>query len=259
METTATRTAAPARAEATQRAKRHWSIPRVATGSILAAWAIMFWFVLFAGRSYLFLASRTAWVIPVGAVLLTIAAIGRLASARSSVRERLSRREAVILALFLIPVALVMILPPQTLGAFAVSRRPAFGTGVASSADDIATGSLTLLEVAGAQATRKGLDALALRAGEPVSFVGFITREPGQPANEFYLNRFIVSCCAADAQGAYIRVVDAPPSGFAENQWVQVDGTIYPLGRDVILVNEGMKKVPVPDQPYLSAGTTTQN
>jgi len=225
----------------------------VATAGVLTAWAVAFWFVLLAGLSPLYLSPRTSWVIPTGAILLSMAAIGRLISMRTSgPPERLSRHEAIVLGLFLLPVALILILPPQTLSAYAVGRRPTFVTGLSTSVSDISTGPLTLLEIAGAQNTRRGLDALATHAGQDVDFTGFVVRTPTTPADEFTLNRFVISCCVADAQRAYIRVVDAPPGKFEVNQWVRVKGTIYPIGRDVILQASSIVPVEKPAQPYLS-------
>jgi len=62
---------------------RKWSASRVAQGVALASWAGLFWFLLFADRTSLYLSSRTAWVVPVGAIGLTIAAIGRFATSRT--------------------------------------------------------------------------------------------------------------------------------------------------------------------------------
>ena len=62
--------------------KLRWSPSRVATGAVLAAWAAFFWFLLVSGRWSLYLSTRTFWVVPTGAVLMTIAAAGRLATAR---------------------------------------------------------------------------------------------------------------------------------------------------------------------------------
>ncbi|MEX0832806.1 MAG: TIGR03943 family protein [Actinomycetota bacterium] len=231
---------------------RSWSIARVAAGAALAAWAFVFWFVLLAGRSSLYLSPRVSWVVPVGAVMLTLAAAGKIASARTAQPEPLTRRDAVTLGLFTIPVVLLLALPPQTLGAYAVGRRPAFATGVSSSAEDIASGDLTLFEVAGAQSTRDGLDALQRRAGETVEWVGFVSRSASTPANELYLNRFIISCCVADAQGANIRIVNVPAGKFQENDWVRVEGTFYPLGRNIIVDADEVVGVPKPAQPYLS-------
>ena len=61
-----------------------WSPARVWTGLAMAAWAALFWFVLVDGRVGLYLSPRTAWLVPMGGVLATAAAAGRLATARTS-------------------------------------------------------------------------------------------------------------------------------------------------------------------------------
>ena len=216
---------------------------RLAEAGVLGAWAGALWFIVLSGRSAFFLSSRTDWVIPAGAVLLTVATIGRLWTLRTEDPEPLRRTEAAILALFLIPTALIVILPPQSLSAFAVSRRPAFASGVSGPGTEIGAGdgTLTMLQVAGAQNTRVGLDELAAHAGDHVSYLGFVTRTPSTPADEFALNRFVISCCAA-----------VPPGTFKIDQWMQVTGTIYPIGRNVILQADKVVAVPKPSQPYLT-------
>src|SRR5205823_4944955 len=52
------------------------SAPRVASGIVLGIWATFFWFLLISGRENLYLSTRTQWVVPIGAVLLTAAAAG---------------------------------------------------------------------------------------------------------------------------------------------------------------------------------------
>ena len=49
---------------------------------MLAAWAGLFWFLWVSGREAFYLSTRTDWVVPIAAVLLTAATVGRLASAR---------------------------------------------------------------------------------------------------------------------------------------------------------------------------------
>jgi uncharacterized repeat protein (TIGR03943 family) len=228
---------------------------RVSAGVALTAWAGLFWFLLVSGRTSLYLSSRTSWVVPVGAVLLTGAAIGRLASARVIDPKPLSRVHAWVLALMVVPVVVTLALPPGTLGSFAASRRGSFArTGFATSAEEISEGQLTLLDVAGAQTSKEGQRALAARAGEQVTFLGFVVREDGTPADEFLLTRFIVSCCISDATVAQLRVVNVPPGRFAEDDWIRVSGTIYPVGREVILDADPASIVPAiePDPPYLT-------
>jgi uncharacterized repeat protein (TIGR03943 family) len=232
-----------------------WSPVRVAGTLVLGAWATLFCFLLVTGRDAFYLSTRTKWVVPVAAMLLTVATLGRLASARAVRPEPLRRREFAVMIAMVVPVLLITILPPATLGSFSAGKRSVVaGAGFSASAGDIATGDLTLVDVAAAQTTPEGERALAKRAGETVDFVGFVTRYGDTLADEFLLTRYVVSCCVADATVAQVRVVNVTPGAFEDNEWVEVTGTIYPIGREVI-VNadaDGIVAVERPERPYLS-------
>jgi uncharacterized membrane protein YcgQ (UPF0703/DUF1980 family) len=62
-----------------------------------------------------------------------------------------------------------------------------------------------------------------------------------------------VSCCVADATVAQVRVVNVTPGAFEDNEWVEVTGTIYPIGREVIVNASTIRGVPRPERPYLSS------
>ncbi len=233
--------------------RRSWSPGRLASALALGAWGTLFWFLLLSGRTTLYLSTRTSWLVPVGATLLTATAIGRLASARVEAAEPLGRREAWVLGAMVLPVILVLALPPATLTSYAASRRSSFvRSGYSTSGGDIASGQLTLLDVAGAQTSKEGLQALVKRAGSEVDFVGFVTRYASTPADEFLLTRFIITCCVADATIAQVRVVDAPPGKFQQDDWVEVTGKIYPLGREILVDASKVVQVPRPARPYLT-------
>lgn len=233
--------------------KRHFSPARVATGVMLASWAVMFWFLLATGRELLYVSTRTRWVVPTGAIILTGAALGRLLTARSPEPEPVGRKEVMILALMMVPVMTVLVLPPTSLGNYAASRRSSFlNAGVSTSAEDLASGSLTLVDLASTPTTELSAQALAQRAGDEVSFIGIVTTYPDTSADEFYLTRFVVTCCVADATVAQVRVVDVTPGKYADGDWVQVDGTFYPIGSDMIVAADSVKEVPQPHNPYLT-------
>lgn len=232
---------------------RHWSPARVATGVMLASWAALFWFLLITGRELLYVSTRTKWVVPTGAVVLTAAAIGRLWSARTPHPEPIATREAWVLGLMMVPVLTVLVLPPASLGTYAASRRSSFlRAGISANPADIASGPLTLIDIASSPATELGQKALASRAGDPVTFVGFVQMYPDTPADEFYLTRFVITCCVADATVAQVRVVDVTPGQFKNGDWVQLTGTFYPLGSEMIVAATNIKKVPQPANPYLT-------
>jgi putative membrane protein len=253
MSATATPIPEPIGRPVAERSRRRWSGSRVGGALVLGAWAALFWFLWLSGREALYLSARTSWVVPVAAVLLTAATIGRAASARAGGAEPIGRREAWVLAAMVLPVVLLLVLPPGTLGQFSAGKRSTFGgAGIATSVGDISTGALTLIDVAAAQTSKDGEVALAKRAGETVDFVGFVVRYADTPADEILLTRYIITCCVADATIAQVRVVNVTPGQFASNDWVDVKGTIFPLGREIIVDATQVSAVPKPDQPYLT-------
>jgi uncharacterized repeat protein (TIGR03943 family) len=228
---------------------RRFSAIRVATGIVLGAWAGLFWFLLASDRTSLYLSGRTAWLVPVGAVLATVGAVGRLASARVTDPEPLGARETWVLGGIVLPVVLLIALPPATLDSFAVRQR-SNSTGIGSSAR-IVDGPIDLVDVAAAQAVAEAQRALRARAGERVTLEGFVTEDPSE-ADRFRLTRFVITCCVADATISSVTVVDAPPGSFATDRWVRVTGPIYPLGGIVLVQAESITQIEQPADPYLT-------
>jgi uncharacterized repeat protein (TIGR03943 family) len=226
---------------------------RVATGVVLGAWAAFFWFLMVSGRWALYLSTRTFWVVPTGAVLLTIATVGRLATARVARPEPLPSATSWTLGVVALPVVLLMVLPPATLSGYALGRRAGFvGSGVSVSSSDIASGAISFIDVAAAQSSKSGMAALRSRAGEQVTLEGFVWREDGAAADEILLTRYVVTCCVADATSAQVRVVNVPPGRFKPDDWVSVTGRIYPLGSEILVDASAVQTIPIPERPYLT-------
>lgn len=62
-------------------------------------------------------------------------------------------------------------------------------------------------------------------AGRSVDVVGFVTADQADPENVYFVSRFIVTCCAVDAQPVGVPVHDPGwTSRLEENQWVHVVG-----------------------------------
>lgn len=229
-----------------------WNRRRLLAGMVLTAWASLFWFVLLTGRTGLYLSTRTAWLIPTGAAILAFAAAGRLASSRSADPPPIRRIDLRGAVLLVVPVVVLLALPASALGAFALGRRPVFGVGATAPSGGISAGTLSMVDIARAQATKQDLAALQQRAGETVVMDGFVATQPGEPSGEFFLSRFIITCCVADATETQVRVVDVPAGSARLNAWVQVTGRIYPLGSQVIIDATGVKPIPRPASPYLT-------
>ena len=229
-----------------------WGANRLGVAAALAVWAALFWFLLWTDRTSLYYASRTTWLAPVGAVFLTIAMVGRLATSRVSQPDRISWRSVRMLALLIAPAALIMLFPPATLGSYAVAKRSTSikGAYVEVTGRDLSTGDLSLVDIFGLRYTDE-LGKLAPRAGTTSSFTGFVSRTPDGGADEFQLNRFMISCCPGDAVNIQVRIVGAPPGQFEVDEWVRVTGRIYPIGDEVIVDASEVQRVERPKHPYL--------
>jgi uncharacterized repeat protein (TIGR03943 family) len=230
-----------------------WSPGRVAAAVVMGAWAGLFWFLMATDRTSLYLSSRTSWLVPLGAVTLTAAAVGRAASARVPRPEPMDRRETWVLGALLLPVILVLVLPPATLGTFGVGRRAGFvGAGVSVNASDLASGQLSFIDVAAAQTTKEGLAAIRKRAGEEITLDGFVWQSDGGRPDEMLLTRYVITCCVADATSAQVRVVNVPPGRFSAGDWVRVTGRVYPLGTEILVDAASVASIPQPRRPYLT-------
>ena len=232
---------------------KRWETRGLWSAALLAGWAGTIWFLLASGRWALYLSGRTLWVLPVGAAVLTAGAIGRMFLSRRRPPRSLTVRDSWTLGLLAVPLVVILALPPTTLGTYAVSRRSSFSsvTGYLSARDVSSASAPTLLDVAAAQDSPEVMRALSHRAGERVTFVGFVQRDANEPSDEFELTRFVITCCIPDALLVQVRVVDVPPGRFTPNEWVQVSGTLYPVGTEVLLDAQDVKAVPRPSQPYL--------
>lgn len=158
----------------------------------------------------------------------------------------------------LIPLVIGILVPARPLDATAVATR-----GLSSSAPLVRSNSTAqLFETDSEQ--RDVLDWLRLfnmesnissLLGESASVIGFVYHDPNLSASQFYLSRFIVTCCAADGF-AVAMLVDWPEAdSFENNAWLLVKGPVELAmvnGQRIPLIKaESVTTVPAPDQPYL--------
>ncbi|MFP5298790.1 MAG: TIGR03943 family putative permease subunit [Actinomycetota bacterium] len=203
-----------------------------------------------ADRTSYYLSSRTGWLAPVGAVGFTIAVIG---ASWIGDRTKAGKDELRLAAILAVPALTLLLLPPLTLGSFAAERRSAAGvrggavaSGVDLSASDLSLGDIFALGYTGS------LSDLEQVAGNEYSFTGFVSRDGSDGADEFRLNRFLISCCPGDAVTVTLRVVGAPAGRFRPDDWVRVTGALYPIGKEVLVDATNVVHVDRPESPYLN-------
>jgi putative membrane protein len=91
--------------------------------------------------------------------------------------------------------------------------------------------------------------------GEQASVIGFVYFDDNLEANQFFVSRFVVSCCAADGFAIAMPAEWDGNATLTQDSWVLVKGTIQSItlnDRAVpLIIAESVQEVPVPNQPYL--------
>lgn len=164
--------------------------------------------------------------------------------------------------LLLLPVLCIAVVPLRPLGADAVSGRSA--NVVASARADAARPPADTGVADGGRI--KVLDFVDRAINEPdqpytapITLVGFVVADPAVP-DGFVVARFVMSCCAADAQALGFTVVTDEPMPPADT-WVEVVGTPDPANAEVApelraeptsirLLATSVRTVPEPAEPY---------
>jgi len=159
-------------------------------------------------------------------------------------------------------VALVVV-PPTTLTTATAEQRVINSTQVGSGARTVDSAASA---PAGAFARFTVLDWSSLLrqttdAGfyrdKAANIVGFITKDTDDPQNVFYVSRFVITCCAVDAQPVGVPVyLPNWRDRFAADQWVKVSGSFETnpstkSQQSIALVPTVTTKVDQPSEPYL--------
>lgn len=91
--------------------------------------------------------------------------------------------------------------------------------------------------------------------GQKASVIGFVYFNEDLSENQFFVSRFVVSCCAADGFAIAMAAEWDDAATLQQDSWVLVKGTIEAITindrRVPMIVAESVQEVPVPNQPYL--------
>jgi uncharacterized repeat protein (TIGR03943 family) len=163
-------------------------------------------------------------------------------------------------ALLLLPILLGVFVPPQPLGAAALSNREVNvslqGSALPAAVRAAAQKDSTNKNVLDWLHTFAGATNPAQEyAGEQAQVTGFVFRDDRFGQDQFMVTRFVVSCCVADANVAGLVVEWLEAATLPDDQWVEVAGTLQPgtLADETVpvLVARSVQPVDVPQQPYL--------
>ncbi|AWG02115.1 TIGR03943 family protein [Clavibacter michiganensis subsp. insidiosus] len=181
------------------------------------------------------------------------------APARASARARASR--VAVAAVVTITVVAVLVIPPRTLTQSTVTQRALNSSTVASdTAPDqelLGTSDFSTLGV-------KDWSQLLAQTTDPTFFTsksvditGFVSADPDDPDDVFYVTRFVVTCCAVDAQPVGVPVYQPGwKSTLQTDEWVRVTGPFAsnPSAKSrqpLAVMPQGVEQVDQPADPYV--------
>lgn len=199
----------------------------------------------------------------IGILLLVILALrlfieGRFVHQSEEHDDHDHKPSAMNLWMMLIPLLIGVLIPAKPLDAAAVSAKGLTTTSALISSNTSSKPFETESE------QRNVLDWVKLfyfekdlspYTGQNASVIGFVYFDDRLPKGQFFVSRFILACCAADAYA--VGMIVEPPAGASlkQNDWVQVSGPVDIVsfdGRNSPLIHaESIVPVPQPDQPYL--------
>lgn len=158
-----------------------------------------------------------------------------------------------------LPAVLAFLVPARPLGSSAVANK-----GVSATVPLSAGGNAKPVKLDLAPTQRTILDWIrafnyesdpSVLEGQSADVVGFIFHDARLAPGQFFVGRFAITCCVADASAIGMIVDYATTETLPDNQWVRVRGTVsssslngQPIPR---LQASSVEKVEEPANPYL--------
>lgn len=157
--------------------------------------------------------------------------------------------------------AALVVLPPATLSSATATTRDvasstlSVGSNAMPPASNTATAKYTVLEWA---TQLRQTTSLAFYEGKQADVTGFISPSPRDPVNTFIVTRFVITCCAVDAQPVGLLVYSPHWQGtLKKDEWVRIRGGFAAnpsssSAEPIALVPRSVSRVAQPRDPYLS-------
>ncbi len=253
-------------------------IENILRAMVLGGGALMLYAKISDGTLAFYINQRFAWLTLVGVILflaLAMTMVYRAMNApsqpainlledgdvlpltRKVTRAHTHRASWLTLGLLALPVLIGFFTPARPLGAGAIETRGIGLTapdrpGSVTQAQRVATGPKNILEWL--REFSRNADPNAF-AGKEADVIGFVYRDPRNAQDEFWVSRFSVSCCVADAAALGLLVKTDQAQELKTDSWVRVTGR-FGVGEfageqlPVLMAGE-IEPTEQPSQPYL--------
>jgi putative membrane protein len=175
-------------------------------------------------------------------------------------RRRWKPLDLASLAVTVLVAGAFILLPPATLSSATAENRSTNEVDLLSSGPDVSEGmsnevfaTLTVRDWASLIVQNQNA---SFYRGKPVNALGIVTPVEGSD-DVFNLTRFVVTCCAVDAQPVSIPVfLPDWRNSIAADSWVRIEGGFQPaptgvIGSPVAVVPVSITNEEVPREPYL--------
>lgn len=199
------------------------TLVRLVQALVLLAWALAYLWLLADDRYLLFLAPHLRPLLVAALLLLAVFFLGTFARRGGAAVAPRGAALGLRAAVLLLPLLYLAAMPAQGLGSRAAVQRGLVASllgadrSPAPASDRPPGGPLTLLEL--------HLD-LERQLGHRVNVDGMVYRGPEIAAGHFALVRFVITCCAADAQPLGVLVASPQADTLRLDAWVRVAGEL---------------------------------
>jgi putative membrane protein len=241
---------------------------------VLAGLALMFYAKISDGTLTFYINARFAWLSFVAVLIFAALAMTLVYQVterrKAEQREKRDEKDAPMLlpvsrpklswsgvAIMAIPMLLGLIVPARPLGASAISSRGIGLTapdrpGTAKTLQNVQSGPKNVLDWL--RDFSSNADPAAFK-GQAVDVTGFVYRDPRNGANQFWVSRFTISCCVADATAIGLLAQTDQAASLKNDSWVHVTGKLdvgeFAGEKIPIIVPDKITPTDQPQNPYL--------
>jgi uncharacterized repeat protein (TIGR03943 family) len=154
----------------------------------------------------------------------------------------------------------LLVLPPSTLTTATVSQRGLNGSAsvlTQNEAGKLAGGDYSAFTVRDWASLLRSGAGLDFFAGKTATVTGFVTPDKNDPANVFFVTRFVVTCCAVDAQPIGVPVYHPGwQNEYKTDSWVTTTSGFHANpdaagGESIVLIPDVITPTAQPAQPYV--------
>jgi uncharacterized repeat protein (TIGR03943 family) len=249
-------------------------IERVVQGIIFVGWGGFLLHTIVSGKIAFYINQRYIFLVFLGVLAFTCLGLVTLVNAfrsrpPSAGHDLVDHRHEQDGSKHLFPIFKTLVIGMPLLIGLMIPARPLGSSAMTNRGVDTAT---PLIRKVGGVTTsltqsttgRSVLDWVGLfnSASDPAVYkdqaaqvTGFVYHDPRLPKNQFFVSRFVITCCVADASALGMLVNWKDASQLTENGWVEVKGSIFvaSMGTQTLpgITAEAVSSIPTPDQPYL--------